>query len=86
MLIYICDDDKVQLIELKKYMEKYSMENDIVMDIKTYCSVEAMMMDMSVEKSEIDIFVLDVELEKYNGVEVAEKIATNQNQKIQKRS
>ena len=77
MLIYICDDDKVQLIELRKYIEKYSMENDIVMDIKTYCSVETMMMDMSVEKSEIDIFVLDVELEKYNGVEVAEKIRIN---------
>lgn len=77
MLVYICDDDNVQLEELKKCLEKYCLENGRDMDIKAYCSVENMLVDMASEKGHIDIFFLDVELGKYNGIEIAERIRIN---------
>lgn len=68
--IVICDDEKENISELKKYIADYK---DV--DIYEYTSAEELL-----ESKEIfDIAFLDIEMEKYNGFDIAQYIYNKNN-------
>ncbi len=71
--IAVCDDEKLQTDYLSKLASQWAKIKRHSIRIFTYPSAEAFLFDYSEDKS-FDILLLDVEMEKMSGVELAKKI------------
>ncbi len=68
----ICDDDNNQIEFTKNLVNTWAINNNILTDIKTYNSAEDFLFN-AIDES-FDIALLDIEMGKINGVELAYKI------------
>lgn len=71
--IAICDDEKVQVELLEKYVKSWAEKNNIIANIEAFYSGEAFEFSWSMDKK-YDILLLDIEMAELNGVELAKKI------------
>jgi DNA-binding LytR/AlgR family response regulator len=67
------DDDSVQLEYLKVLMEKYSNSKDISLELSFFHSAEEMIFENN-GTYPYDMIVLDVQMDKINGIELAKTI------------
>ncbi len=70
--IAICDDDNNQIEFTKTLVKAWAKNNNIRADIKTYNSAESFL--FNAENETFDIALLDIEMGKINGVQLAYKI------------
>lgn len=71
--IAICDDEKVQVELLEKYVKSWAEKNNVIANIEAFYSGEAFEFSWSMDKK-YDILLLDIEMAELNGVELAKKI------------
>lgn len=79
--IAVCDDNKIDQNYVTKLLYEYADKNDIIFEIQTFISAEQFLFQYEEEK-DYQMIVLDIEMEKMNGVELAKKLREN-NQEIQ---
>ena len=72
MLIYICDDNKVQLEEIRKLIEHYFDERNIRTKIKTFNSYDELYNEEKLNKIDVDLYFMDVDLHDKSGIDLAE--------------
>ena len=68
--IAVCEDEKYILEELHKKVETYIKQKQLIANVKTYMSVE----DLLMEKGTHDIVLLDMMLPGLSGIEVAKQL------------
>lgn len=73
MRIAYCDDEKIQYIFLQELVEQWESAGNKHCDITVYASAEEMLFENEGSFS-FDFILLDIELERMNGVELARKI------------
>lgn len=71
--IAICDDESFFIEEMKEQISAYMMEKGLVFKIDTYSSGEALVA-LGIEVVQYTIIFLDINMEKTDGIMVAEKI------------
>ncbi|MDE7423845.1 MAG: LytTR family DNA-binding domain-containing protein [Lachnospiraceae bacterium] len=71
--IAICDDESLFAEELKELISSYMMEKGLVFEIDTYSSGEALVAS-GIEVVRYTVVFLDINMEKIDGIMVAEKI------------
>ncbi len=76
MRVVICDDEPSQIEWLKKKVTQFAQERGVCMDIVAFPSAEAFLFDYS-ENSNVDVLLLDIEMGKMNGVELARELRKN---------
>lgn len=69
--IAICDDDRIVLEKLKNYFEKL---NDSVIQYEVYYDAEMLYRCIETQESKFNVFILDIEMQEMNGIELARKI------------
>lgn len=74
MLIYICDDNKVQLEEIRKLIEHYFDERNIRTKIKTFNSYDELYNEEKLNKIDVDLYFMDIDLHDKSGIDLAELI------------
>lgn len=79
--IAVCDDNKVDQDYVIKLLHEYANENGVILEIQAFISAEQFLFQYAAEK-DYQIIVLDIEMEKMNGVELAKKLRED-NQEIQ---
>lgn len=79
--IAICDDEKAEAEYLRVLVDKWSAANKYNAAITTFESAEAFLFDYAGNKN-YDIILLDIEMGKINGVELA-KIIRKDNESVQ---
>ena len=72
--ICVCDDNKVFLDSLCRKLEKMAVKNNIEICIHKYTSSTQVMFAIEEICEEIDLFFLDVLIDKMTGVEIAERL------------
>ncbi|WP_042276582.1 LytR/AlgR family response regulator transcription factor [[Clostridium] dakarense] len=78
--IAICEDEIIQANQLERLFRKYEKNENVVFNIDKFSSGE-LLIDNGYDK--YDIIVLDIKMEKINGIEVAKIIRkTNENIKL----
>lgn len=76
--IAICDDEKVQVELLKKYVKNWGTKNNLKVNIECFYSGESFEFSWSMDKK-YNILLLDIEMSGINGVDLAKKIRTEDN-------
>lgn len=71
--IAICDDEKIQVELLKKYVEGWSNKNNIKVRIDLFYSAESFEFKWS-ENKKYHILLLDIEMSGQNGIELSKTI------------
>ena len=71
--IAVCEDEKTQMDYLCRKLEKYEAENEVRLDIDCYFSAEQLLFEKE-DRAQYDIFILDIQLKKMNGMELAKKL------------
>lgn len=71
--IAICDDEKIQVELLEKYVISWASKNNILVNIDTFYNAESFEFKWSMDKK-YDILLLDIEMPGINGVELAKRI------------
>ena len=71
--IAICDDESFLTEELRELLSSYMMEKDVVFEIDTYSSGEALI-ELGIEVVRYNIVFLDINMEKVDGIKTAEMI------------
>uniref|UniRef100_UPI004057BB45 LytR/AlgR family response regulator transcription factor n=1 Tax=Acetatifactor sp. TaxID=1872090 RepID=UPI004057BB45 len=79
--IAVCDDNKVDQDYVIDLLRKYADEKGIILEIHAFISAEQFLFQYADEK-DYQIIVLDIEMEKMNGVELAKKLRED-NREIQ---
>ncbi len=79
--IAVCDDNKVDQDYVIKLLREYASENGVILEIQAFISAEQFLFQYAEEK-DYHIIVLDIEMEKMNGVELAKKLRED-NKEIQ---
>ena len=69
--VAVCDDESISRYELCKLLNEYEKINDIIFEIKCYENGNEL---LEQKLSTFDIFFLDIEMEKINGIEIAKLI------------
>lgn len=72
--IAVCDDEQVHIDRIVKYIEVYSEESEININITSYNSGMALLKDIENDDLKYDIIFLDVEMPEINGVDMARQI------------
>ena len=72
--IAVCDDEQVHIDRIVKYIEVYSEESEININITSYNSGMALLKDIENDDLKYDIIFLDVEMPEINGVDIARQI------------
>lgn len=73
MRIAICDDEEVQQKLLQKYLKEWADTNNIPLETSLFPSGEAFLFAWEDYKN-YDLLILDIEMGKLNGMELADKI------------
>ena len=71
--IAVCDDDKNDQDYVIKLIREWASSTDRKIDIKTFISAEQFLFQYSEEK-DFQILILDIEMGKMNGVELAKEL------------
>lgn len=79
--IAVCDDNKADQDYVINLLHEYAHENGVILEIQAFSSAEQFLFQYADEK-DYQIIVLDIELEKMNGVELAKKLRED-NREIQ---
>lgn len=74
--IAICDDEKLQIELLKKYVEAWAKKFNIKVKIEAFYSAESFEFNWSMDKK-YDILLLDIQMSGINGIELAHRIRKN---------
>lgn len=69
--VAIVEDDPLHVKQLREYIRKYQTENDTQFHVSTYSMGEAFLNEYS---ANFDIILLDIQLGRMNGLDVATKI------------
>ena len=75
MKIAICDDEEESIIITKRYTEKFFEENKIKYEIKCFTCAERLLE----ENDTFDLYLLDIEMEYINGIQLGEIIRSKDN-------
>ncbi|MDO5156000.1 MAG: LytTR family DNA-binding domain-containing protein [Eubacteriales bacterium] len=75
--VAICDDDDVFCSELENYVSRFSLENNIKIDIQTFYNAQDLLEDIDTDGG-FDLLFLDIELGNETGVEVGKWIRSNE--------
>lgn len=70
MKIVICDDEKIYVDKVYDIVKKYC-END---EISCYENAEQLLNDIENSTYNNDIYILDIEIDNVNGLDIAKKI------------
>lgn len=70
--IAICDDEKVSLIEVKKFLEKSLLTYGIEFEINIFQSAKQLRAQTEIQA--FDIYFLDVDMPEVNGIDLAQEI------------
>lgn len=73
MRIAICDDEEIQQKLLKKYLEEWADARSLPLETALFPSSEAFLFAWEDDK-DYDLLILDIEMGKLNGMELADKI------------
>lgn len=79
--IAVCDDNRTDQDYVIGFLRKWAEENNRIIEIRTFFSAEEFLFHYAEEK-DFHILVLDIEMEKMNGVELAKKLRED-NQEMQ---
>lgn len=71
--IAVCEDENVQVEYLKKLLGKWQEESDEKVSVDTFCSAEEFLFKVE-ETKPYDLLLLDIQMGKMNGIELARKI------------
>ena len=66
--IAVCDDEQVHIDRIVKYIDVYSEESEININITSYNSGMALLKDIENDDLKYDIIFLDVEMPEIKGV------------------
>lgn len=77
----ICDDEPVDIAYLKSMIEAWGRERENIFVIKEFSSAESFLFAYEEEK-DFDVLLLDIEMGKMSGVELAKKLRS-QNRSVQ---
>ncbi len=77
----ICDDEDIQIEYLKKLIYSFEKENKLNINIKSFNSSESFLFYYEEDKN-FDILLLDIEMGKINGIDLAKNIR-KENENIQ---
>lgn len=72
--IAVCDDEQIYIDRLVRYIEVYSEECEMDINITAYNSGRVLLEDIKKDMSKYDIVFLDVEMPDIDGVDTARKI------------
>ena len=75
LTIAICDDNKAQIKELNRLLEKWSADKPLDLNIDEYISAESFLFGYA--DKPCDILLLDIEMSGINGMELARKLRAN---------
>lgn len=78
--IAICEDERMQQELLKEYLDKLLLEIDYNYEIQIFNSGEDLFNNYP---KDIDIFLLDIQMDKLNGMDVARQIRDIDNQNVE---
>lgn len=76
--IAICDDEKLQVDLLEKYVISWASNNNILINIDCFYNAESFEFKWSMDKK-YNILLLDIEMPGINGVELAKRIRREDN-------
>lgn len=79
--VAVCDDEEKQLTYLRSTLETWSKSRSHLTEVQTFSSAEAFLFAYSEDKN-FDILLLDIEMGKMNGIELA-KTLRRENSTIQ---
>ncbi len=71
--IAICDDEKPFRESVRKYVEKYLSEKEILFEVDTFCSGKEFL-ELGIELIRYDIIFLDINMDEIDGIVTAQKI------------
>ena len=71
--IAICEDSDIQYKILDKYLKSWALKNNITIHLVHYKSSEEFLFNLN-ENMDIDIIILDIQMKRMNGIELAKKI------------
>lgn len=79
--IAVCDDNKADQDYVMKLLHEYANENGVILEMQAFTSAEQFLFQYADEK-DYQMIVLDIEMERMNGVELAKKLRED-NREIQ---
>lgn len=71
--IAVVDDNPVYINEIKDIIVRYYNEKNIAIKLQCYDKSELLLFDLG-EEIKYDIYILDIEMPNFNGIQLAEKI------------
>lgn len=79
MRIAICDDEELQCRLLAEYLKEWSLEQKLCLETIPFSSAESFLFHWEDDKA-FDLLILDIEMGKLNGVDLALKLRAEGNQ------
>lgn len=73
MRIAVCDDEEVQLELLNGFLQEWAKKKNVVLELLCFSNAESLYFTWE-EDENFDLLILDIEMRKLSGMELAEKI------------
>lgn len=75
LTIAICDDNENQIKEMRRFLAEWSADKPFAFDIDEYISAESFL--FSYPDKPCDLILLDIEMDRLNGMELAKRLRSN---------
>lgn len=75
LTIAICDDNENQIKEMRRLLTEWSADKPFALDIDEYISAESFLFSYS--DKPCDLILLDIEMDRLNGMELAKRLRSN---------
>lgn len=75
LTIAICDDNENQIKEMRRLLAEWSADKHLALDIDEYISAESFL--FSYPDKPCDLILLDIEMDRLNGMELAKRLRSN---------
>lgn len=75
LTIAICDDNENQIKEMRRLLAEWSADKPFVLDVDEYISAESFL--FSYPDKPCDLILLDIEMDRLNGMELAKRLRSN---------
>lgn len=75
LTIAICDDNENQIKEMRRLLSEWSADKPFALDIDEYISAESFL--FSYPDKPCDLLLLDIEMDRLNGMELAKRLRSN---------